>query len=143
MPTLPTYLAVVGAPALRFEEAPTPPDVLPGRSAVASSQHAQSSVAIENSAAAQSITAAVTEPEPPPVETRPAKDPSVKTPPAILPDDARPTIRPEDFLPFFQIPGSATKPGDVTLLMPASTMTPPAQSAPIPSSSATYTQSPK
>jgi hypothetical protein len=58
-----------------------------------------------------------------------------------LPDDTRPTIRPEDFLPYFQIPGSARHPADVTLLVPVPSAAPaPASLTP---SSATYTQSPK
>lgn len=68
--------------------------------------------------------------------------PSIKTPPAILPDDLRSTVRPEDFLPYFQIPGSAQNPGDVTLLVPALPKNAPAP-ATIPASSATYTQTPK
>ena len=33
--------------------------------------------------------------------------PAKPVPPAILPDDTRPHVRAEDFLPFFQIPGAA------------------------------------
>jgi hypothetical protein len=59
----------------------------------------------------------------------------------MIPDDARPTIRAEDFLPYFQIPGSAQQPSDVTLLVPAARSAP--APAAIPPSSATYTQTPK
>ncbi|MEO5960295.1 MAG: hypothetical protein ABIR80_14370, partial [Opitutaceae bacterium] len=73
----------------------------------------------------------------------PRKEPSgePKRTPSILPDDARPTIRPEDFLPYFQIPGSAKNSDDVNLLVPVprSVPTPPT----LPPSSATYTITPK
>ena len=72
--------------------------------------------------------------EPPAGPHRPAPAP-------ILPDDIRPRIRPDDFLPFFQVPGSASRPGDVILTVPAPASA--GQPAPLPPSSATYTQTPK
>ena len=53
----------------------------------------------------------------PPISAKPI-------PPAILPDDTRPRVRAEDFLPYFRIPGVPV----------------PAQ---LPPSSATYTQTPR
>jgi hypothetical protein len=47
-----------------------------------------------------------------------------------LPDDLRQPTRPEDFLPYFQLPGPGVNPG-----VPAP--------APLPPSSATYTQTPR
>ncbi len=148
-----SYLSVVGAPPLRFEEALPPPDLTTRPAAAAPPQPAltatENSVAAENSAAARSIVAST--PATPTLtagsatETKPAakEEPvAAKPPAAILPDDARPVVKPEDFLPFFQIPGSAAKPGDVTLVAPVSA-TAPAPAASIPPSSATYTQSPK
>jgi hypothetical protein len=61
-----------------------------------------------------------------------------KTPPPILPDDTRPKVRAEDFLPFFQFPGSASANGDVTVVAPVPSSAPTA--APLPASSATYRQ---
>jgi hypothetical protein len=140
-----SYLSVVGAPPLRFQEATPPPDLTTRPPAAAPPQPAltptENSVAADNAAATRSISTgpapAVPELKPAPKEAAPAS----KTPPAILPDDARPTVRPEDFLPYFQIPGSAKHAGDVTLLTPMPS-TAPAPAA-IPPSSATYTQTPK
>jgi hypothetical protein len=71
---------------------------------------------------------------------KPAPNPAKAPPPAIIPDDARPSVRPEDFLPYFQLPG-AGKPGDVNLLVPASALRGDTGSLPVQPSSATYTQS--
>jgi hypothetical protein len=47
-----------------------------------------------------------------------------------LPDDTRPKVRAEDFLPFFQFPGTA----------PAEVAPPPPPPASLPLSTATYSQ---
>ena len=106
-------------------------------------------VAQANAAAAHSAAIRTTDSVPPAVKAtsesspavNPAPEPEKSAPSAILPDEVRPQVRPEDFLPFFQVPGSATQPGDVTLVMPVprSVPTPPA----LPPSSATYTQTQK
>ena len=144
------YLPVLGAPPLRFQEPTPPPDLVMRPPAAAPPTPAltptESSVALANVAAARSTTIA---PEPPPAAPSVSDEPATKdtppapakTPPPILRDDARPTIRPEDFLPYFQIPGSAQNPADVTLLVPAPP-NPPAP-APLPPSSATYRQTPR
>ena len=144
------YLPAAGAPPLRFQEAAPPPDLLTRPSAAApptpTLTPTESSVALANAAAARS--AAVTPPETASISSTPSPTPEksapknapTKTPPPILPDNVRPTIRPEDFLPYFQIPGAAQNPGDVTLLVPAA-KTPATPSATLPPSSATYTQS--
>ncbi|WP_415908155.1 hypothetical protein [Oleiharenicola sp. Vm1] len=68
----------------------------------------------------------------------PVKAASGKPPATILPDDTRPKVRAEDFLPFFQFPGSAPANGDVTVVAPVPNAAPGA--APLPASSATYRQ---
>lgn len=77
----------------------------------------------------------------------PSGDPKAEPSPAnvkghssapILPDDARPTVRPEDFLPYFQYPGSGSKSGGVIIINPVPA-TPPAPGT-LPPSSATYIQ---
>ncbi len=142
------YLPAFGAMPLRFQEAAPPPDLStrPAASAppVPAKSPAESSVALANVAAAQPAAPASMAPTPSPVPSEPAPAaPSApvpaKTPPPILPDDGRPTIRPEDFLPFFQIPGSAKNASDVMLTVPAVRSAP--APAPLPPSSATYTQS--
>lgn len=144
------YLPAMGAPLLRFQEAAPPPDLVTRPAAAAPPTPAltptESSVAQANAAAARSTTVNEAPPLPPatpPVtettSTKPVPPPA-KTPTPILPDSTRPSVRPEDFLPYFQIPGSAQTPSDVTLLVPAP-KTPPAP-APLPPSSATFRQTP-
>jgi hypothetical protein len=64
----------------------------------------------------------------------------IRLPAAILPDDVRPAVRPEDFLPFFQFPAPGGT-GNVRVIVPVA---PTAPSAPgtQPPSSATYIQTP-
>lgn len=145
------YLTYVGAPPLRFQQAAPPPDLVARPAAAAPPvpplSPTESSVALANIAAARSTSASarmhdeapVTDlkPEPTRVPT-----PSKPAPRAILPDDTRSQVRPEDFLPYFQIPGSAKSAGDVNVIMPANAFTAPSSTT-LPPSSATYTQSPK
>lgn len=146
------YLPKLGAPALRFQEATPPPDLVVRPAAAAPPtpplSPTETSVALANAAAAQS-TVAPTRPAPDPAsapakpaatETPAPASPPTKTPPPILPDAARPSVRPEDFLPYFQIPGAARNPSDVTIIAPAAINAPPPPAA-LPPSSATYTQS--
>lgn len=144
------YLLATGAPPLRFQEASLPLHPAPSAPAPAtapaptptpdattpapSEETAPDTVVITDPAAPG--TATPVPPANPETSTAPAK-----TPAPILPDDARPPIRAEDFLPYFQIPGSAKTPADVTVLVPVP-KAPPAPAA-LPPSSATYTQSPK
>lgn len=139
------YLPVLGSPSIRVEEALPPPDLVtrPPASAppVPALTPAETSVAVANADAAQSTPPAPEravdekppQPPPPPAPT--------KTPDPILPDNLHPVTRPEDFLPYFQIPGTAKQPGDVTILAPAAGSAP--APASIPPSSATYTQTPR
>lgn len=142
------YLQATGAPPLRFQEAALPLHPAPAAPAPAATPAPTPTATTpapteETAPAAVAITDPATTapsfpvpPANPETSTAPAK-----TPAPILPDDARPPIRAEDFLPYFQIPGSAKTPADVTLLVPVP-KAPPAPGA-LPPSSATYTQSPK
>lgn len=138
------YLPVLGTPSLRFAEALPPPDLVTRPPAIAPPMPARSpaeaSVAVANASAARAAlpvpaVAPKPAPLPAPVSAPPAHPvaPPKRVPPRILPDDGRPMIRPEDILPYFEIPGSR----DVTILAP----TAPSPNA-IPPSSATYTQTP-
>ncbi len=137
------YLIAVGAPALRFREPETasepaarsvvvgPP--VPGLNAD------EAVVAVANAAAVR--VPSVREAKPDSVNA-PKSGPALSIPRkpiplSILPDDTRPQVRAEDFLPFFQIPGAAQG-GDAPAAFAP-------QSAPgaLPPSSATYTQTPK
>lgn len=147
------YLPALGAVPLRFQEAAPPPDLSTRPAAAAPPTPAlsptETTVALANAAAARpaTVTAPATRDpaQPAPVSTSTAADPATtnaKPPPAILPDDARPQVKPEDFLPYFQIPGSLKGPGDVTVIAPAARAAP-APTTVIPPSSASLTQSPR
>jgi hypothetical protein len=141
------YLPLIGAPSLRFQALPPPPDLVMKPPAAAPPVPAASptevAVAQNNSSAVQPASlAARVQDEAPITAVKPKEaSPRVKPPPSILPDDTRLQIRPEDFLPFFQIPGGAKSPGEVNVAVPA----PPAAPAPgtLPPSTATYTQTPR
>lgn len=143
------YLVALGAPSLRFQRPTPPPDLVTHPAAAAPPVPAltptESAVAQANAAASQAAAVRTTPAaDPGSTEAKP-KDATTPAKPtskrSILPDDTRPAIKPEDFLPFFQIPGTAKAPGDISVIAPASLNTPTA--APIPPSSATYTQTPK
>lgn len=137
------YLAVVGAPALRFGEAPPPPPLW-----VRPVAGAPPTLPSESAPAATNAIDAPTEPASENIPTTPASTadvivlpggtPPAKSPPPILPDDTRPKVRAEDFLPFFQFPGTASSASDVTVVTPAVPGAP--APAPMPRSSATYRQ---
>ena len=149
------YLPKLGAPPLRFQEATPPPDLATRPAAGAPPlpplSPTESSVAIANAEAARS--ASVTDPPsgPPPSAADPATTGPATTAPAgeaparpapapILPDNVRPAVRPEDFLPFFQIPGAGRQPAGVSVIAPVPPGVPPPAS--LPASSATYRQTP-
>lgn len=144
------YLPALGAVPLRFQEAAPPPDLSTRPAAAAPPTPAlsptETSVALANAAAARPPTlppSAMREPAATaPTQTTAEPTTTTRPPPAILPDDARPAVKPEDFLPYFQIPGAAKAPGDVTVVVPAARSAP-AAPAVIPPSSASLTQSPR
>jgi hypothetical protein len=146
-PALLPYLAAVGPPPLRFQTQPPPPD-LTGRPA-AGAPPIPAKALTENPGEtpkpryAEAEPASATAPDESKAvaandKVAPAPSPNKAPTPSIIPDDMRPSVRPEDFLPYFQIPGA--KPGDPSLLVPVPVRGAPAP-APLPPSSATYTQS--
>lgn len=147
--TLP-YLPVTGAPSLRFQAAALPLHPAPAAPAPVAPPSAATGEDFTPATGLDPTPDPLALPDAPPAATGvPANSGSApasaaepaKTPAPILPDDSRPTIRPEDFLPYFQIPGSARTPAEVNVIVPA----PKAPPAPgqLPPSSATYTQSPR
>jgi|SRR5580658_3554697 hypothetical protein len=137
------YLQAVGSPALRFQEAPPPPQPMQVLLRLAA---AEAQVAEPNPPPAPAEPAAVKPAAPAPVPVsappKPVEGPDIVRPPSpptaaaemaapILPDDTQTRVRPEDFLPFFQYPGSAPRDNGVPV--------PPAP-PPQPQSTATYTQ---
>lgn len=141
------YLPFNGAPPLRFAQAPTPAKDHDAPAATAVTSASAATPALPSNTNADPVpgssSAALTEALADGSTASPKNGgtPATKSPAPILHDEMRPTVRAEDFLPFFQIPASARKPGDVTLIVPG-IPTPPAPGTLQPSS-ATYTQSPK
>jgi hypothetical protein len=140
-PVVEPYLTHVGAPALRFQpqiqvavlhDSPTsalaknlgshPPemDIIP-----------DPSLQTANLDKSADVSSGEAKPDP-------LANPKGRSSAPILPDDARPTVRPEDFLPFFQYPGSGSKSGAVIITNPVSLT--PAVPGTLPPSSATYIQ---
>jgi hypothetical protein len=112
------YLLVVGSPELRFQEEPPSPDLsapptasLPPKVEKAESTSQHSDVVVSNRPLPTASAATA------PVTTEPTDSSQAQSsrppPPTILPDDVNPKVRPEDFLPFFQFPGSG--PNDANL----------------------------
>jgi len=135
------YLAVLGSSPLRIQEAAPPADLsvhppagappqpmaeAPG-SPVAILPQAEAPTSAETTP--QSIPQGTESPSGPAPDGKPTKPAK-----SILPDDTRPKVRAEDFLPFFQPPGANSNPNDVTVAP-----TPPAPGIQ-PPSSATYRQ---
>ncbi len=143
------YTMAGGSPPMRFAPEPPSPEIsavaalLPA-TADSTPDPAAKSQPDEPKADVPDVELAVT-----PAASNSSMAAPVKTPsqPAslhtseLLPDEAHPQVRPEDFLPFFQVPGSTRQPGSVSLIVPLSPAppAPPAQ----PPSSATYIQSPR
>lgn len=140
----PPYLTAVGPCALRFQTPAPPPairEIIPITAMPAAASEDTATVA-SNEAAHPGTEHA---PPGPSVATEsaasaPSTGVPAKSPQPILRDNITPTVRAEDFLPYFQIPGSAQNPSDVTLLVPAAPSAP--APAAIPPSSATYRQTP-
>jgi hypothetical protein len=147
------YLVALGAAPLRFqEEAPLPnfSKRLPAEASPSPSDavsDSDQSLVGSNSTAATPDRPDVILPAQPPAYERnggtapfPANNPP-PPPPAIIPDDTRPAVRPEDFLPFFQLPGFGPRSSGVRVILPVP-MNAPSATTPPPVSSATYNQIP-
>lgn len=151
------YLRVVGAPPLRFVEVTPPADPItrmppPGTPVAPTdnptaelepSTEATADVSTEPGVAtevAETMPAARPLPTTVVPATRVEPEPASRGPAPILPDDTRPSLQPEDFLPFFQLPGTGGLSGEVNVItrMPAQAPAPPA----LPPSSAIYRQTP-
>jgi hypothetical protein len=136
------YLRITGALALRFSPPPPPPPDLTTKPAASAPPFPVEAAPVAPASTPVFTATPLPEPAPqaPAAPATPAQPPAsvISNPPSeILPDDTRPTTRPEDFLPYFQFPGSST--GDVNVIMPATPARPPAPGQ-LPPSSATYTQ---
>ena len=147
------YLVALGAAPLRFqEEAPLPnfSKRLPAEASPSPSDavsDSDQSLVGSNSTATTPDRPDVILPAQPPASERnggtapfPANNPP-PPPPAIIPDDTRPAVRPEDFLPFFQLPGFGPRSSGVRVILPVP-MNAPSAATPPPVSSATYNQIP-
>jgi len=143
------YLSTIGAAPLHFRSPPLPP-------APATPLHAtpapivrdaseDATIMVKDETTPSNALASSNPAIGPTKEERPASQDPIpgqsKGPQPILRDSLAPTIRAEDFLPFFQIPGSGRELGDVMLLGPVPPAAPAAPTS-IPPSSATYRQTP-
>lgn len=141
-----SYLPAIGACPLRFAAEPPPPDLSLRQSPAAGPKNPDPTVADFTPAEPppEIVTKETEEVAATPVqaETKPSDVvPAKPAPSPVLRDELRPRIRPDDFLPFFQVPGSLNGRGEVIFSVPAPAL--PAAPAPLPASSATYTQTPK
>jgi hypothetical protein len=136
------YLASIGTPALRFQEAKSTPPLMmkpiaSGPPLVASAPEV-AEVNLANNQAAASTPPLAAEPaqaeEPKPAKSVEPAGPTAKPKP-ILPDDTRRKLQSQDFLPLFRFPGSNGSTEDVTPAVPVA----PAPGT-LPPSSATYQQ---
>jgi hypothetical protein len=130
------YLRVTGSLPLRFQEVPVPPAPV-ARTAASGPPFPATSVT-QPMPAISTPDDATPETLPPTGPMSAAAPSPVATPPAIIPDETRPRVQPEDFLPFFQFPGSTGAPGDVRVIAPLNFPPPPAQNGT--PSTATYRQ---
>lgn len=137
------YLSVAAAPGLRFQEPvlfsvrqSTKPVALARASETTASPDAVVPRGDPSSHAPESAASIPVSPE----ENAPQKTKSGAGQ-RILPDNARPITRPEDFLPFFRFPAATGQSGSVDVILPVPADAPAV--APLPPSSATYFQSPK
>lgn len=141
------YLQAAGALPLRFQPVPAPLEALerptppPASTSSGSSTETIGTAAQAPGAQAHADTPVPAMPETADKVAASAAAPAVKTPPPIIPDEARPVVRPEDFILYFQLPGSARQSPNMTVVVPAP-KAPPTPGT-LPPSSATYTQSPR
>lgn len=136
------YLVVMAPPSLRFRPAPRPPqfDLEPAAAGPAEldtlsdfmSQGTQQPQASSGPETALLPAGDTTRPLP---AQKPKEEdgPADSIPPAILPDDLRREVRPEDLVPFFQFPRGGPTMGSGAAVPPQPAL-PPTQ----PPSSATY-----
>ena len=99
------YLGVIGPPPLRFME-PESPLEPPGPPPA---PEAAKPKVIEKVAATSITPDVVVNPGIPDSARKTSRQEQVTSagaPPPLIPDDSSPRVRPEDFLPFFQFPGS-------------------------------------
>lgn len=130
------YLTVIAVPPFRFAEPAPPPDLSAHPPAGAPPQPPATARTPATPADAPSAAASAGPDASAASASTPAADATGAEHPAplqkILPDDTRPKVRPEDFLPFFQFPGAG---------QPRLTAAPaPPVPGTLPPSSATYQQ---
>lgn len=127
-PLLP-YLLAVGPPPLRFAQALPLPDVSTRPASAAPPVPAVvEEIAAANAASAKPVGTAPPSPVAPPEASAPepasvpvapveTAKPPARTPPALIPDDTQHETRPEEILPFFQLPGSSGGAGGATTIV--------------------------
>jgi hypothetical protein len=109
------YLGAIGAPPLTFQSPPIVDMETRPLGTASSRQPAHPDIVPASASAAAPARNAAAQPAAMPAERKPAEvlpHPSKDTTP-IMSDDSQRNVHPEDFLPFFQFPGSAGAPGDL------------------------------
>ena len=130
------YLPAHGAPPLRFSEIVVPSEPAPALAATDPSNPV-SSVGLHSLAPNQPASGDVSVRAPQSTgETVIVATPEHPAPLSILPDETRPQVRPEDIMPFFQVPRSGQNPA---VIITPGAWAEPNNPPPIPSS-ATYIQ---
>jgi hypothetical protein len=140
------YLAFVGPPPLRFQEEIPPPETVSHPDTGAAAKPVAKTEADTTRMPVldvpmdpmQMVSASPGKTDVGAVSKPSAKAAATTGTPSVLPDDATPKVRPEDFLPFFQFPGAGTHGADA----PAAPAAPPTPATPgtLPPSTATYQQ---
>lgn len=125
------YLRAIGSLALRFHPMPAAPEPA-ARPAASGPPLPSATPAARQDISPATPTASPANPLSPAAEPAATTPATAKNSPPIIPDEMRPRVQPEDFLPFFQFPVS----GDGQVILPI-------KAAPNPSgipSTATYRQ---
>ncbi len=145
LPDPDAYLPAIAAPTLRFQTPSLPRDLVAKLTFPKPAPKPEPEpIAPKIAPAVAPVAKAAADPKDADdsAATKPVVAASAKPPTQIIPDDTRTALHPEDFVPFFQLPGSARNPGGVNVIVPLPA--PAAAPAPgtLPQSSATYRQTP-
>lgn len=132
LPRPASYLAVVGPPPLRFRDAPAPPpyELEPASTGPALLDNVESVPQPKATTASAEILP--TEALPATADTPRHIQHQADEPAPIIPDDLRREVRPEDVIPYFQVPRNRLRVGVPIPSQPGTSSLPP--------SSATYQQ---
>jgi hypothetical protein len=140
------YLPAIAAPALRFQAPALPREQVARITFTKPAPKPESAPALPKAdataRAAPAAPATEAKDAGEKTATRPAVTASARPPAQIIPDDTRGAVQAEDFIPFFQLPGSARSPGGLNVIVPLPTPAAVPTPGALPPSSATFRQTP-